>query len=75
MISFIAYLIQKFENDNIWLVEKLTELGNENEALKTKVENLSTTRETQKQELDAIFRQVSFFIYICDILNLLMLYS
>lgn len=75
MISFIAYLIQKFENDNIWLVEKLTELGNENEALKTKVENLSTTRETQKQELDAIFRQVSFYIYICNILNLLMLYS
>lgn len=58
MIAFVCYLLQKFENDNIWLVEKLTELGNENEELRQKQEDLSSSRDTKKQELDIIFRQV-----------------
>ncbi|KAL4481160.1 hypothetical protein ABPG72_015115 [Tetrahymena utriculariae] len=34
LLLFIAYLFQKFEGDNMWLVERLTEFGKENDNLK-----------------------------------------
>jgi hypothetical protein len=55
LIYFIVYLLQKFENDNLWLVDKLTEIGNENEQLKTRLESEAALRE----EFDGIFKKVS----------------
>ena len=54
LIHFILYLLQKFENDNLWLVDKLTDLGSENEKLKNKLDSEGTIRE----EFDTIFKKV-----------------
>ena len=62
----MSYLIQKFENDNLWLVEKLTEVGNENEFLKSNLEAEDSTRGQQRAEFDTLFKQV---IQLYDIYN------
>lgn len=54
MIYFTVYLVQKFENDNLWLVDKLTEIGNENELLRNKLDGESNLRD----EFDGIFKKV-----------------
>jgi len=48
--------LQKFENDNLWLVDKLTDLGNENEDLKTRID----TDRGAKEEFDKLFKKVIF---------------
>lgn len=55
MIYFTVYLVQKFENDNLWLVDKLTEIGNENEMLRNKLDSESNLRD----EFDGIFKRVT----------------
>jgi len=55
LIYFIVHLLQKFENDNLWLVDKLTDLGNENEDLKTRID----TDKGAKEEFDKLFKKVN----------------
>jgi len=55
LIYFIVHLLQKFENDNLWLVDKLTDLGNENEDLKTIID----TDKGAKEEFDKLFKKVN----------------
>ena len=54
MVNFIIHLLQKFENDNLWLVDKLTDLGNENAELKKNLEASSHA----KEEFDKLFKKV-----------------
>ena len=55
-MNFIIHLLQKFENDNLWLVDKLTDLGNENAELK---KNLETSGHA-KEEFDKLFKKVIY---------------
>jgi len=54
LVNFIIHLLQKFENDNLWLVDKLTDLGNENAELK---KNLDASSHA-KEEFDKLFKKL-----------------
>ena len=41
LLNFIAFLLRKFEADNMWLVKKVKTFGEETKELKEKLENCS----------------------------------
>ena len=55
LVYFAVHLLQKFENDNLWLVDKLTDMGNENEDLRNRLQN----DKGAKEQFDKLFKKVS----------------
>lgn len=58
LLYFVVYLFQKFESDNLWLVDRLQEFGKENNGLKEDIEQLANNRQQENIHLDDLYSQL-----------------